>query len=282
MLKAIKNFLAFLVYSNLYIAACAVLMVQFSAVIMLKSDANADFTKFVFFSTLCSYNFHYYFTTHSVLPSERIRWMQRNRYLLLIFFATGLAGALYFFIQLSVWWAWLLPAAAATFLYSAPLLPHPVFRQLRKIAIGKTIFLAFIWMYVTAVLPLIIYTISWNNNFSFYAAGRFFFIYCICILFDYRDRADDKAKGVRSLITFLSEKNITRLFVCSFVLYVVFTLLLHYHAFPLSLIAVFLIPGLILAILYPYTKRNFSDMLYYVVLDGLLALPALLMMVAGI
>lgn len=282
MLKAIKKFLAFLVYSNLYIAACAVLMVQFSTAIMLKADANPDFTRFVFFSTLCSYNFHYYFTTQSLLPSERIRWMQRNRYVLLIFFITGLAGAVYFFLHLTGWWAWLLPAVAATFLYSAPLLPHYFFRQLRKVAIGKTIFLAFIWMYVTVLLPLIIHDTSWNNGFSVYAAGRFFFIYCISILFDYRDRADDKAKGVRSLITFLSETNINRLFIFSFVLYMAFSLSLLYYELSVAFITILLIPGLPMVILYPIAKRKFSDLLYYVVLDGLLALPALLMLVAGI
>lgn len=282
MLKAVKNFLTFLVYSNLYIAACAVLMVHFSTVIMLKADASADFTRFVFFSTLCSYNFHYYFTTQSVLQSDRIRWMQRNRYVMMILFIAGLGGAVYYFFKLSEWWAWLLPAAAATFLYSAPLLPHPVFRQLRKVAIGKTIFLAFTWMYVTVVLPLIVHNTSWDNSFIVYAAGRFFFIYCICILFDYRDRADDKAKGVRSLITFLSETNIHRLFIFSFVLYMGFSLSLLYYGLSVAFITILLIPGLPLVILYPIAKRKFSDLLYYVVLDGMLALPALLMLVAGI
>lgn len=257
-------------------------MVQFSSEIMLKADASADFTRFVFFSTLCSYNFHYYFTTQSVLPSERIRWIQRNRYVMMILLIAGLAGAVYYFFKLCEWWVWLLPAGAATFLYSAPLLPHSFFRQLRKVAVGKTIFLATTWMYVTVILPLIIHETSWDKSFSVYAAGRFFFIYCICILFDFRDRADDKAKGVRSLITFLSETNINRLFIFSFILYTAFSLFLLYYELSVALIILLLIPGLPLVILYPIAKKKFSDMLYYVVLDGLLAFPALLMLVAGI
>lgn len=278
----LKQILFFLIYSNLFIAACAVLMVQQSAWIFLHRDASNELTGFVFFSTMCSYNFHYYLTTHSVIPSERVKWQLRNRITVLLLFLAGLAGSLVFFIRLREFWLWLTPAIIATFLYSAPKIPHPLFHQLRKVAIGKTIFLSFVWMYVTGALPLLVSETPWKEEFTWFAVNRFFFIYCISILFDYRDRADDKASGVRSLITFLNEKQITRLFIFSWIIFAGTTILLSFYSLTTIKLLCLLAPGIITAFLYNPARKNFSDLLYFVVLDGLMALSALLMLIARI
>ena len=52
--------------------------------------------------------------------------------------------------------------------------------------------------------------------------------------------------------------------------------------YSLLTVAVLLIPGLLLVFLYPYAKRNFSDYLYYFVLDGLMMLSGLLMLILPI
>lgn len=253
-----------------------------SARLLTGADPHETLVQFVFFSTICSYSFHYYYTTHSVILSPRIQWQKGKRQLLLFLFITGLAGSVFFFFRLSAYWPWLLPAVAATFLYSAPKLPHPLFHRLRKVAIGKTIFLSFIWMYVTTVLPVIVSGQSWNSSLTIFALSRFFFIYCICILFDYRDREDDKAEGVKSLITYLSEKNITLLYYFSWLVYVSCTVWMAGYGFSLRSIILLLLPGVILAFIHHYARRNFSDLLYYVVLDGLMALSAILMLIACI
>jgi 4-hydroxybenzoate polyprenyltransferase len=271
----------FFVYSNLFIAVCAVLMVDQTYRLLLAQQTNINLAGFVFFSTLCSYSFHWHLTSHSVIPSHRIEWLQRNRVSHLALFFIGLTGAAFFFFQLISYWLWLLIAAFITFLYSAPKIPNKYFRALRKVAIGKTIFLALVWMYVTSILPVVISGQDWNNRFTLFAISRFFLIYAICILFDYRDRQDDKAAGIRSLITWLSEKNISLLFLFSLLIFSAATLLLlPYYEF--GLIILLLIPGIITGFLYDQARRNFSDMLYYFVLDGLMALSALLMLIPGI
>ncbi|MFZ9388418.1 MAG: UbiA family prenyltransferase [Chitinophagaceae bacterium] len=281
-MKWLKHLLAFLVYSNLFIACCAILMVFQSARLLNGGDPAPILVQFVFFATICSYNFHYYFTTHSLIPSPRIQWQKKNRTLLLLLFLGGASGATICFIELRAYWPWLLPAAVATFLYSAPKLPHPVFHRLRKVAFGKTIFLAFIWMYVTTVLPYIVSGQTWNDTSTIYALSRYFFIYAICILFDYRDREDDRAEGVRSLVTFLSDRNINRLFYFALFAYILFTAWLGLRGFTADYLIMLFIPGIILLLLYNYARRHFTDMLYYVILDGLMALSAILMMIAGI
>jgi 4-hydroxybenzoate polyprenyltransferase len=276
------SFTRFFVYSNLFIACCAVLMLNQTFSFLLNAKTDIYLTGFVFFSTICSYSFHWYLTSHSVLPSSRVDWLRRHRRIHFILFWAGLTGSAVFFYYLLPYWQWLLVAAVATFLYSAPKIPHKYFRALRKVALGKTIFLAFVWMYVTSILPVLVSEKEWTTAFSLYAVSRFFLIYAICILFDYRDRADDKEAGIRSLITYFDEKGIAVIFISSILIFFVSTLWLLDYGYGLLAVCILLIPGIITALLYNYARKHFSDLFYYFVLDGLMALSALLMLIPGI
>jgi 4-hydroxybenzoate polyprenyltransferase len=256
-------------------------MVHQTCEVLLQGDANVYFLGFVFFSTICSYSFHWYLSIHSVISSPRNEWLSRNRNVHLVMFFVGFAGVVIFFFFLLPYWHWLLISALITFLYSAPKIPNKYFRSLRKIALGKTIFLAFVWMYVTTILPLLIEGQPWKEYFMLFIISRFFLIYAICILFDYRDREDDRNAGIRTLITYLSEKGITWLFIFSLLVFFVSTLALLYYDFSLIRVVILLLPGIITAAVYNYARKNFSDTLYYLVLDGLMALSAMLMLIPG-
>lgn len=258
------------------------LMVMQTYIFIIHQPPDRIFTGFVFSATCCSYSFHWYFTDHSVIPSPRIQWLRRFRFVHTILFFAGAAGVIYFFLQLLPHWPWLLVSAMIAFLYSAPKIPHPWFRSLRKVALGKTIFLAFAWMFVTTWLPVVVNEVPWDNQHTVFCIYRFFQVYCICILFDYRDREDDKADGIRSLITYLNDKSITRLFIFS-VLMSLATALILYKWDPDPLFIGFLIlPVALTAALYNRARRDFSDLFYYGLLDGLMVLSAILMLVARI
>lgn len=274
--------LAFFVYSNFFIAFCAVLMTHQSFHFLLVRPADNYLLGFVFFSTICSYSFHWYLTGQSVIPSPRIEWLRRYRYIHAILFIVGLAGSVYYFFYIRAYWPWLLVAVAATFLYSAPKIPHPYFRALRKVALGKTIFLAFVWMYVTTVLPIITSGVEWTTPFTLFVISRFFLIYAICILFDYRDREDDRSAGIKSLITYMSEKGIAYLFIFSLLVFGLSTLLLLPYGYEPLHIFFILLPGIITGALYTYSHKHYSDIFWYLVMDGLMAVSALLTMVAGV
>lgn len=272
----------FFIYSNLFIACCSVLMVYQTCQLLLHAAPDIHFTRFVFFATVCSYSFHWYLTpVDHDWSSPRMQWLSRQRNIHVAFFFIGLAGTLFSGLFLLNYWPWLLLSALLTFLYSAPKIPHPYFRQLRKFAYGKTILLAFTWMYVTTILPLLISGQNWKPGFSVFAAHRFFLVYAVCILFDYRDREYDKSIGIRSLITWMSEKGINRLFVISLFAFTIFTIWMTRFQQPYHIIILLLIPGFIIGALYRYAQKNFSDSLYHFVLDGLMALPALLTLPFG-
>jgi 4-hydroxybenzoate polyprenyltransferase len=274
--------LQFFVYSNLFIAACAVLMVYQTSKILLHTLPDFHFVIFVFCATICSYSFHWWLTPDIELDSSRLRWLKKYRNVHLALFIAGLAGAAWYGSLLLNHWPWLLLAALTTFLYSAPKIPHPWFRVLRKVALGKTIFLAFVWMYVTTVLPLQLSDQPWRNDFYLFAGSRFFLIYALCIVFDYRDRAYDRSIGIRSLITWLSERGITMLFVVSLLLFAGFTLWMLWFGYSYKTAGLLLVPGLILAVLYKPVTKKFSDIVYYLLLDGLMALSAMLTLIAGV
>ncbi|HPN59390.1 MAG TPA: hypothetical protein PLU11_09460, partial [Chitinophagaceae bacterium] len=109
-----------------------------------------------------------------------------------------------------------------------------------------------------------------------FTISRYFAVYMICILFDYRDRTDDKNAGIRSLITYMEPTGIRRLFLFSFLIFILSTLGLYGQRLSAESVLLILIPGFIVEGLYRRATRDFSDMLYYFVLDGLMAFSALL------
>ncbi|SFE03604.1 UbiA prenyltransferase family protein [Chitinophaga sp. CF118] len=263
------------IFSSVYVSFCAVLMIWQVNILSNIIDVNNVFYIFVFFATICSYNFHWYLTPADYSASERILWGARHKTLQLTLCTFGGIGAVLSFWFLRAHWLPLAGAAILTFLYSAPKLPHPPFIWLRKIAIGKTLFLSFVWTYVTTLLPVFIAGKPVTLALTGFTLHRFFLIYAICILFDYRDLEADKREGIRSLITYLSRPNLKRLYYFSLLFSAVFalTLLPLYH-WPVT---VFLLaPVLTTALLTRYTMHTRSDLFYYFVLDGMVMLSALL------
>lgn len=269
----------FFVFTSLFIACCAVLMVeQTASLFSLQLPITAYF--FVFFGSVCSYNFHWYLTPPNINElSYKLNWNISNRGLHLVLFLIGIIGSAVCFLLLIKYWIWLCLTAILTFLYSAPKISLPPFMLLRKIAIGKTIFLAFAWAHITALLPLLITPAQLQPQHIWFVINRFFFIYSICIVFDRRDVVKDREAGIKSLITFLSDGGIDALFWSSIVMVVVSSgFLLQWIS--LTEVVILTVPAFIMASLYSYAKKTTSDYLYYFLLDGLMALSAPILILA--
>ena len=235
---------------------------------------------FLFSGTLCSYNFHWFLSLpDSEKRSPKINFTDNNRKLHLILTLLGLAGSAFFSIVLWDKVFLLLSTAVFTFLYSAPKIPLKAFSFLKRIAIGKTIFLSAAWTQVTAVLPFLMEEKPVDAFAILYFINRFFFIYSICILFDFRDRIEDKQQNIRSLITILDEKGINRLYWFSLGTFYL-TLVALFPVFSLLDILFLALPAIPLALMYGYFKKNTSDYNYYFILDGLMILSAPLLVFA--
>jgi 4-hydroxybenzoate polyprenyltransferase len=273
----LKKIFDFFVFTSLFIAVCAVLMV-YQTSYLFGIPLSIKLAGFVFFGSVCSYNFHWYLTPPNVSqPSVKTKWNINYKYVHLALFVVALIAAAIFTFMLIQHWIWLGVTAFLTFMYSAPKLSFPLFINIRKIAIGKTIFLAFAWAHITAFLPLIISLKQLQPQHIWFVVNRFFYIYAICIIFDRRDVVEDRKAGIKSLITYLDDKGIDRLFWCSMSIFLISTIVLGKY-FSVATIIALLIPGIILGFLYYPSKKSSSDYLYYFILDGMMMLSAPLLL----
>ncbi len=236
---------------------------------------------FAFCGTLCSYSFHWFLTGNGADTSGRAGWSVQNKILILSIFLMGIAGAAYSFFLLPQIRLWLIVSAVLTFLYSAPMLPFRPFQALKRIAVGKTSFLAFVWTQITVILPLMLIEPNWSSDHYLFIFNRYFFIFSICILFDHRDRVRDRQDGIRSMVTQLSEKGVDVLFWCTQLIILLSTGLMLPYFFWLDL-AIILLPTILLSIVYRTCKRSTSDLVYYFLLDGLMMLSGLILLLLSI
>jgi len=235
---------------------------------------------FVFCGSVCSYNFHWYLTPPVAgEASGKLRWNLSNKNLHFILFVLGGLGAAISAFLLIEHWLWFSFTAFFTFLYSAPMINHPLTIWLRRIAVGKTIFLSLAWMHVTALLPLLIEANHLTAAHVVYVINRFFFIYAICIVFDRRDVENDRKAGIKSLITYLNAKGVDRLFWASLLLVFASAAFLT-RWLSVTDVLILSLPAIIMGLLYEHSKRNTSDYLYYFLLDGLMALSAPILILA--
>lgn len=251
-------------------------MAWHSIALFAAAPLHYSFYAFLFFSTLTSYSFHWYFTQATPPFTGRMLWLKQNHQVHLLLFCISLVASIYFFTYLLPVWYWLIPAAVMTFLYSAPKIPLPAFKELRKIAIGKTAFLAFIWTYATTALPLVVTGQPFTGQMLLFTFSRFCLLYAICILFDYRDRNYDIENGIRSLITWLSPKKVFQLFWFSLFLCLLSTGLLFTGQLSILSFIILIIPVFITAALKNRSIQQPTDPLYYFVLDGVMAVSAVL------
>lgn len=265
-------------FTSVYIAGCALLMIWQTVALLGLPAMPASFYWFVFFATICSYNFHWYLTPSVYSASERIMWGERHRQLMLWLCGIGAIGAAFLFWQLREHWLALAGAAVLTFLYSAPKVPHPTFIWLRRIAIGKTIFLTSVWTYVTTLLPVLISNTPVTLPVIFFTLHRFFLIYAICILFDYRDLESDKKEGIRTLITYLNARDLNRLYYFSLLIAAITAGLLGPYTHLPDIISL-MIPVAATAAITRKAQQTASDYMFYFVLDGFMALSALLYLI---
>ena len=84
------------------------------------------------------------------------------------------------------------------------------------------------------------------------------------------------------MITYFNEKGINILFFLSMLLFATATIALSMYNYPVYTILILLIPGIVTIALYNYAKKNYSDYLFYFVLDGMMMFSGLLMLILKI
>lgn len=271
----------FILSHSIFIAFCAVAL-AFQTSQLRHLDNSVLFYGFIFFATLCSYNFYWLLSKFSFIYNSSYSAIIKNEMtgiFLLIIAAIGLVVCL-FYSAINI--DHVIIAVLLTFIYAIPLLPVKELYFIRKAGVLKTFLLAFTWAYVTAFLPL---QKSWaliDNADVFIITRRFLFMLMLCIIFDNRDKAVDKIRGLRSLATDLRPGMLRLLIFIIFA--VLFGTNFFYKNYELSLsqsIAL-QVSTLALLIVYFFSTRKQGYFFYYFIVDGLMMFSALATFVAGI
>ena len=236
----------------------------------------------VFFSTLCSYNFHFLLGAiylHKQL-SANFLLQQKKR---IIFFLTGAAGVALFLLpaQINIWLFFL--AAFFTGLYSMPLLPVNMPAFVKNNGFAKTVLLAFTWMFVTAYLPMHQAGINIAAKLSIVLLfQRFVFMLILCLLFDCKDAATDKIIGFHSLATDVKPVYIKWCIYALFGLLFGINFLLQKNGLSLLDVVALSAITIICFFVYLFSLQKRGYVFYYFWVDGLMILSALLTGLAAI
>jgi len=246
---------------------------------MFHLPVNYHLMAFVFFATLCSYNFHYLLGN---LAGQRFSLhLLNNPYTRLFFLLSGALGVLLLFSGAHIRLPDVAIAFLLTFLYSVPLLPFKQLDFTKKIGFAKTVLLAFTWMFVTAYLPLSQYHGQFTTLGLLLMTKRFLFMLMLCILFDNRDAAVDKIRGLHSLATDLSPNVMKTLIYTLFVLLFVLNFLLGHYGITLSQRIALQVTSIATLFVYFFSTKKQGYFFYYFLVDGLMLFSALLMIIAS-
>lgn len=276
-MKRILPFIQFFLFGNIYISlgtvaiTCATLH-QFD----LDISANKNYLGLIFYSTVFIYNIQRYFYP-TPLPnaniSTRRKWIKNNQKSILALLILSVVGGFYFFLQ---------QASSQLFILLAPLFVMSILyfslAQLRKTPLTKLVTLAIVWLITTAVIPLIINKIEILSLKSIlHIIERFCFMLAICIPFDIRDLATDKADSTITLPQEIGEKaaiNSSLILISLHILIIVILALFKANTMLHS--TAIITAGLISLYLISKTNYNRSEYFYVAGIDGTLILQGLI------
>ena len=274
------KWLQFILSHSIFIAVCAVALC-FQTGVLLHIKLTGYLYAFIFFSTLCSYNF-YWLLSGFVFSGQPVKLFLKQYYSNAIVLIIGSIGLLYstlFIVNL-------LPVISLglvlTLLYTIPLLPFKIFHIARKAGLLKTFLLAFTWAFVTVYIP---YKQTPAGNFITLVMllnNRFLFMLMLCIIFDARDTNVDKIRGLQSLTTIIKPATVQYIMFVIFAAYIINGIVLRIYYDELMQVIALLVTGVITAVVYFFSLKKQGYFFYYFLVDGLMLFSALATYVASI
>lgn len=214
MARLINNTVYFLVYSNLFIAACALSLAAETFVLLDLPAQSAWYLLLLFCCTLFVYSLHYYRKTKKNMTDDRLEWCRRHPAVLpatLLISAGLIAGGVFrhfeaiFLVDGHLHYsnlAWFILVPLVALAYSHPLLPRSN-KALRQIGWLKMGFLSAVWAFTTTWLPVLMLVPGEHapglTAMTALFLQRFFFMAPLSVLFNVRDHEEDKAAGVRTI-----------------------------------------------------------------------------------
>lgn len=275
------KFINFLLYSNIYIAFCAVAMTaQTLYVFDINIKTSPALLGLVFFSTLVIYALHRLVSLSKVdksLEVERFNVIGTYQQHIQVYAGLGILGGAicFFFLNRSTQYALVLPALLSLG-YVIPFMGNKKLR-LRDVHFIKIFLIAIVWSYVTVLLPFLEFGIPIDFRALGILLERMLFIFVITLPFDLRDWEIDKKNQVRTIPATIGVKNTLRL--AFFVLLIWCWLVFQIYTLPIAL-ALF-ISGISTGVFVYYSPRQKHDYYFTALMDGTMILQYGLVLLCG-
>ncbi len=285
MKKALLSIFNFLLYSNIFMALCAVAQGSVSF-ILLGIKPNEAVLGLLFLATLAVYNFSLLVTKDTEeekLNNVRLNWFFRHNRLMITITMVASLGliTLFFLLPLKISLLLIIPGIISVF-YNIPLpsLKGSKTIGIRHFPLVKQFSIVLVWTVSCVLIPIMLAPYQPKLPFILLLIEQAVFYSIITIPFDIRDLSVDLIKGVKTLPVLFGEK--TSYFICKGLIVLNFLLLLMLDSFNFtpSFWALALTLA-VTAILILNWKRTKGEYYYFFMLDGVLILQYLLLIVFG-
>ena len=272
----IKKITEFILFSSIFIAACAVSFCIETNILLNVPLNSFSFYCFVFGATLVQYNLHYSMKKVAVKNSERLSWTLRNKNLHFVLLITGCLLIFYSFFSFHLQHFLILGVLGCiAVLYSFPFLPFGKKKRIKDYGYIKIITLSLLWTLVTVWLP--VSNLSVNPYlFAFVFVKRFVFMFILCLLFDIRDIEIDDKENIKTLAVMLGKKKSYALSYYLLVLFVGLSVIQFFFYPQMVFLLAMLVSSVITWVIIELTKKTNSDFIYLAGVDGMMLAQAVL------
>ncbi len=270
------RFINFILYSNIFIALCALAMtLQTLWVLDIKTKTSPALLGLVFFSTLLIYALHRLVSWHKIDPQLKIkRFAIIGQYQQHIqaYALAALIGAItcFFYLKTATQLALILPALLSLG-YVIPFIGVQKLR-LRDIHFVKIFLIAIVWSYVTVLLPILEFSLSWNSQLIGILVERGLFIFAITLPFDLRDSALDKALDVQTIPSLIGTSQTLRVAYLTLGIWLVICL----NIYPFSILCALGISAISTAFFIYLSPHQKQDYFFTALIDGTMLIQFLL------
>ena len=283
MKKALQSVLNFLLFSNLFMALCAVAqgLVTF---FLLGIKPNEAVLGLLFLATLAVYNFSLLVTKDTAaekLNNVRLNWFfSHYRLMVTITLVASLSLIpLFFLLPLKISLLLIIPGIISVF-YNIPLLSLKDSKSIgiRNLPLVKQLSIVLVWTVSCVFIPIMLAPSKPTVHILLLIVERALLYSIISIPFDIRDLTVDRIKGVKTIPVLWGETKARQLCILLIICYLIGLIAFSYQQFNKVFFAQ--LTHLILVIWFilkpNWQKNNYH---YFLLIDGLLVLQYLLLLI---
>ncbi len=274
----LKKLIDLILYSNLFIACCAVAMTWQTQLLLGHSIGFTPLVGLIFCATLVIYALHRLVGMSKVkefLEVERYRVIQQYRHHIWAYAGLALLGGTvsFFLVPFSVQIIILIPAVLSLG-YVIPFLGKKSLR-LRDIDMLKIFLVAGCWAYVTVLLPAAESNMLSSPHIWWMATERSLFVFAITLPFDIRDLKVDGHNQVR---TFPAVLGLEKTLSLTGVILMIFSCLVYFNYSDIKIISAMLLSAVSTFIFIWLSPKYRHDYYFTGLMDGTMIIQFLLLM----